>query len=151
MIDVEIGNDGLTFDLLSKSARIAPVEPGTKEFVIEEITPGVTNAGRPRWLVWLRIVNDEKYPNTRLPYSVILPWINPQTGTWDMSNSFLLINLAKGTNVSWQGDFRNDDVREKVLADFLGKGGFMRVSQRPNHDDPSIMENQVVIVVAKRK
>ena len=149
-VDIEIGSEGITPELLTKASRVPPVEVGTKEFIIEDIQDGNTQDGRPRWLVWLRIVNDPKYPNTRLPYSVLLPWISPITGGWDVSNGFLLVNLMKGTGKRWEGDLRKEEVREQYKEVLVGAGGFMRVGQRPNRDDPEVLDNTVNIVAAKR-
>jgi len=151
MVDLEIGKDGVTFDFLTKASRIPPVEAKTYEFQVDDITDSNTQDGRPRWVTWLKIINDPKYPNSRLPYGCLLPWINPTTGQWDVSNSFLLVNLLKGTGKTFQGDIRQAPVQQALKDTLKGATGFMRVGQRPNRDDPHLMDNTVAIVAGKRK
>ena len=151
MIDLEIGQEGITPEWADKAARIPPIPAATYEFALDRIDEGNTMDGRPRWGVYLRVINDPKYPNRTLYYGCVLPWINPSTGQWDVSGIGFLTNLKDGVGVPWQGDLRSPEVQQNYKMALGGAVGFMRVGQRPNRDDPSVMDNTVRIVVAKRK
>ncbi len=150
MIEVEIGNEGITPDLMTKASRPAPIPAKTYEFQIADITVGNTQEGRPRWGCALQVINDPMFPNTKLFYSIYPPWINPQTGTWDVSLGFLLVDMMKGTGKVWEGDLRRPEVQEAYRESLKGATGFMRVGQKPNREDASWLENTVRVVAAKR-
>jgi len=150
-VDIEIGSEGVTVDLLVKSAQMPPVAAKTYEFQIDDVKMGNTTEGRPRMMCLLKIINDANYPNRSLIYSCVLPWMNPTTGTWDISGGFTIVNLMKGTGKAWEGDLRKPEVQQAYAESLKGAVGFMRVGQRPNQLDPSQMDNTVQIMAAKRK
>jgi hypothetical protein len=150
MVDIQIGTNELTPDLMTKASRMPPLPAGTYEFQVDDITPGNTQNGRPKWTVWLKILNNPQFPNARLPYNCNLPWVNPETGGWDISGSFSIVDLMKGTKKEWIGDFKKPEVQEDYRVALMGATGFMRVGQRQNRLDPTIMENTIRVVGAKR-
>ena len=76
---VDMGVDQeLTFDKAEELAKIPPVDPATYEFSIDRLDDGNTMEGRPRWAVYLKIINNPKYTNRSLIYNAVLPWINPR-------------------------------------------------------------------------
>jgi hypothetical protein len=149
-VDLEIGEGGVTPELLTKSASMPPVDAKTYEFQIEDVKMGNTAEGRPRMMCMLKILNDANYPNRSLIYSCVLPWIDPATGAWDISGGFTIVNLMKGTGKTWTGDLRKPEVQQAYAESLKGATGFMRVGQKPNRLDPSMMDNTVQIVAAKR-
>lgn len=149
-VDLEIGSEGITPDLAIKAARVPPVDAGTYGFVIDDVTVGNDKDGRVRWTVWHKIVDSPKYPNSRLPNNCPLPWINPQTGMWDVSFIYLLTDIMAGTGKAWVGDLRKPDVQEAYKASLKGAVGFMRVTQQPDKEDPSIVYNRVKVLPTKR-
>ena len=150
MVDIQIGAEGITPDVLTKLSRVPPLPAKTYEFMVDDVTDGNTQEGRPKWTVWLKVMNDPTYPTARLPYNCNLPWMNPSTGAWDVSGGFALVDLMNGTGKTWLGDIRKEDVQTSYKQLLKGATGFMRVGQRANRLDPQVMENTVRIVAAKR-
>lgn len=150
MVDVEIGSEGVTAEYLIKSAAMPPVDVGTYEFQVADVKMGNTQEGRPQLRVQLTIINNPKYVNRSLFYSMVLPWIEPSTGQWDTSGGFTIVNLIKGTGKSFVGDLRQPEVQVAWVESLKGATGFMRIGQKPNRNDVSVMDNTVTIVAAKR-
>ena len=149
-VDIEIGSEGITFDLLEKASKIPPVDAGTYEFEVDEVTAGNDSSGRPRISAYLKILNNAKYPNSRVIYGMNLPWIDPLTGKWDVSFGYTFIDFAKGTGKTWQGDLRQPEVQSVFKDSLKGATGFMKVGQKPSKDDTSVIYNTVKILPTKR-
>jgi hypothetical protein len=142
----------LSFEIAEEVSRLEPVEPGVYEFVVDRIDDSNTSEGRPRWLVLLRIINNPRYGNRVLVYNVVLPWVNPATGQWDVSGIGLLTQLCNGVGKRWIGDLKRDEVKLALKNSLAGATGFMRVGHR-TYNDPTTGEkvkaNSVRIVTRK--
>lgn len=151
-VDLEVG---YTFEGSEKAMKITPIAPATYEFAVDRIDDGNTAEGRPRWLVWLKVINDPNYPNRTLPYNAVLPWIEPQTGNWsDPKEHFALTALCGGTGMSWVGDIRKPEVQENLKGALSGATGFARVGLRTYVDATTgekVTGNSTKIVTAKRR
>ena len=151
MVDLQIGAEGITPELMTKFSKIPPVDSKTYGFIVDEVTLGNNQkTGRPQITAWLRITDDQKYPNSRLPFNMNLPWISPETGQWDVSFGYTLVDLMNGTGKPWVGDIRKPEVQEAWKVTLVGATGFMRVGQQPDKEDSSIIYNRVKVIAAKR-
>jgi hypothetical protein len=154
-IDLGLDESGYTFEGSQEAAKVSPVTPATYEFAVDRIDDGNTSEGRPRWLVWLKILNAPTYPNRTLPYNAVLPWIDPATGLWSHPKEhFALTTLCDGTKKLWVGDVRKEEVRQALKGVLQGAAGFMRVGLRTYVDQVTgekVTVNQVRIVTTKRR
>ncbi|MEM2125010.1 MAG: hypothetical protein QXQ53_01270 [Candidatus Methanosuratincola sp.] len=143
----------MTFEKAEELAKMPLVEPGTYEFVVDRIDDSNTVDGRPRWVVFLRIVNNERFANRVLIYNAVLPWIDPTTGQWDTTGIGLLTQLCQGTATQWLGDLRKPEVQATLKQALMGKTGFMRVGYREYVDSTTgekTKANRVRIVTGRR-
>ena len=133
MIDLGIG-----YNQAKKDSSIAPVPANMYSFVVEEITLGESQAGRPKMTWWLRIENNPEFEGRRLPYNVSLPWVDPATGIHTTAGIGFLVDIIEAIGASWGEDGTLPDVET-----FYGMRGFMRVGQKPRKGEPETIDNTI--------
>lgn len=134
---------GIGFDDAKKAAELPVDVGGPYEFVLDEITDTQTNEGRDGWTFWLKVVNNPKYPNVRVPYNTYFPWTNPSTGMRDDGGLTFLTNMFLGIGAAWQGTV----LPEK--AELLGKTGFFRITL--GKDRQTGEDRKQVRIITKKK
>ncbi len=136
---------GMEFDAFAELSQPLPIPPATYEFIVdskaEETTTGV---GRPMWVFYLKIINNPEFVNRSIRYACLMPWDDPQTGQKDLSNTFNIVNLIKGTGMEIHGGV----IPDKEF--FFGRRGAMSVTQEARKNDPEIIDNRAK-VLTKRK
>ena len=144
-IDLGIGQDDG-----KKAAESQPIPVGTYQFQISEIRDIVSQAGRPGWNWFLKIIQspDPKAEGRIIFYRTYFPWINPSTGARE-ADVGMLSQVVDGTN-SWDLWSQGGQLSDKEM--FYGRMGFMKVSQKKKGwgDDPEGIENKASIVTKKK-
>jgi len=146
---------GIGFEELERMAKPPLFPDGSYEFVVEKVDDSpVQQSKRPQWRFQLRPVNrpdlesDSKYKGRSLFYYAQLPWIDPDTGRWDYTNTFSLVAIINGTGMQVQGT----SIPDKEV--FQGKTGVMKLGHRTRkgtEGDPEPTIDQAVSIVTKRK
>ncbi len=136
---------GMEFDEFEKLSQPPPVPPATYEFVVDSRAEEAnTTSGRPMWIFYLKIINRPEFVNRSIRYSCLMPWDDPATGQKDLSNTFNIVNLIRGTAMEVHGS----QIPDKEY--FFGRSGVMNVIQKPRKGDPEIINNQATVVTKRR-
>jgi hypothetical protein len=142
-IDLGIGQEQAQAESKPK-----PVPVATYEFVVAEIREVTTQAGRPGWNWFLRVVNHPDQHDRIVFYRTYFPWVDPMDGQVKKDDLWKLTNIIDGTN-SWDLWSSSGQLADK--ESFYGRTGFMKVTQQARKDDPETIDNVANIVVKKKK
>jgi hypothetical protein len=101
MIDVE-----MSFGKAEMETKRLVLPVAKYSFMVDDIKPGNTQAGRPTWSWKLRVTSCDAHPelvgrNTFI--NTVLPWLDPATGKIDTSGMFVLVGLLGGLCMGWKG------------------------------------------------
>lgn len=149
---------GLNQEQMEQLSRPPLIPDSTYEFAVDHIdeinlnpdgTP--TGEGRPRWVWWLRIVNNPSVPNRMARYSTPFPWKDPKSGEIVTSGIGFLNDILAGIKAQISG------TKLAQKETYYGKTGTMAVGHKTrakmNPEDPEEEEiiDQTVRIITKRR